>query len=52
MEPKPAPEFLAADPVEYQKLLRFPAFICIRARKQAELQVRRTGEAGLGEDWF
>lgn len=33
VEPLPTDEFKAADPKHYEELSRFPAFICIRARK-------------------
>ena len=33
LEPKPTGRFRKADQKEYQKLMRFPLFICIRARK-------------------
>jgi ubiquinone/menaquinone biosynthesis C-methylase UbiE len=33
LEPKPIAQFEAADPEGYQKLMREPGFICIRARK-------------------
>lgn len=35
LEPKPIDEFRARDPEGYQKLLKFPLFICIRARRTA-----------------
>jgi hypothetical protein len=35
LEPKPTEEFRRADAEEYQKLLQFPLFVCIRARKIA-----------------
>lgn len=35
LEPKPTDEFRAAAPEEYEKLSRFPLFICIRARRVA-----------------
>lgn len=35
LEPKPTDEFRAAAPEEYEKLCRFPLFICIRASKVA-----------------
>jgi ubiquinone/menaquinone biosynthesis C-methylase UbiE len=33
LEPRPTREFQAADPEGYEKLLKFPLFICIRARR-------------------
>jgi SAM-dependent methyltransferase len=33
IEPLPTEEFRQADPKDYDKLRRFPAFLCIRARK-------------------
>jgi SAM-dependent methyltransferase len=33
LEPLPTDEFKAADPEGYEKLQRFPGFICFRARK-------------------
>lgn len=33
LEPLPTDEFKEADPQEYEKLMRFPGFICLRARK-------------------
>jgi ubiquinone/menaquinone biosynthesis C-methylase UbiE len=33
LEPKPTDEFKAADPEGFHKLMKFPLFICIRARK-------------------
>lgn len=32
-EPRPTAEFAAADPVRYERLLKEPNFLCIRARK-------------------
>ena len=33
LEPRPTQEFKEADPEEYAKLLEYPSFLCIRARK-------------------
>jgi hypothetical protein len=33
IEPLPTEEFKVADPKHYEELSKFPAFICIRARK-------------------
>lgn len=33
VEPLPTAEFAAADPKHYEELSKFPAFICVRARK-------------------
>ena len=33
LEPQPLPEFEQEDPAGYQKLMRQPGFICLRARK-------------------
>jgi len=33
IEPKPTPEFKEQDPLDYEKLMRSPGFICFRARK-------------------
>jgi SAM-dependent methyltransferase len=38
LEPRPIPEFKAADPDDYEKLMRRPGFLCLRARR-----VRRSG---------
>lgn len=35
LEPRPTEEFQAADPAGHQKLVRFPLFICVRARRAA-----------------
>jgi ubiquinone/menaquinone biosynthesis C-methylase UbiE len=35
VEPKPTEEFKINDPVRYQKLMKFPLFICIKAKKIA-----------------
>lgn len=35
LEPKPTDEFLAADPERYERLMKFPLFMCIKARKMA-----------------
>jgi SAM-dependent methyltransferase len=35
LEPRPLPEFQEHDPADYEKLMRRPGFICIRARKGA-----------------
>lgn len=35
IEPKPTEEFLEADPVRYERLMKFPHFMCIKARKLA-----------------
>jgi len=34
LEPKPTPEFKAADPRHYEELSRQPCFICFRAKKE------------------
>jgi len=34
LEPKPTEKFLEADPKSYEKLMKFPLFICIKARKK------------------
>jgi hypothetical protein len=33
LEPKPTEQFREADPEDYEKLSRQPAFLCLRARK-------------------
>ncbi len=33
LEPKPTEEFKEADPEDYEELLKWPSFLCIRARK-------------------
>lgn len=33
LEPQPVPEFKDHDPVRYERLMRFPGFICVRAKK-------------------
>jgi SAM-dependent methyltransferase len=33
LEPRPVPEFKDRDPADYDKLLRRPGFLCVRARK-------------------
>jgi hypothetical protein len=33
LEPRPVPQFKDHDPADYDKLMRRPGFICIRARK-------------------
>jgi SAM-dependent methyltransferase len=33
LEPRPVEEFREADPVEYEKLMRRPGFLCVRARR-------------------
>ncbi len=33
IEPLPTEEFRQADPDEYDRLMHFPVFMCIRARK-------------------
>lgn len=33
LEPKPTDDFKKVDPAHYEKLMKFPLFICIRARK-------------------
>ena len=35
LEPRPVPEFRDQKPVDYEKLMRQPGFICFRARKPA-----------------
>lgn len=35
LEPKPTEEFRAADPERYERLMKFPHFMCIKARKMA-----------------
>ena len=32
-EPLPTEEFKKVDPNDYEKLMKFPGFICIRAKK-------------------
>ncbi len=39
-EPVPTEAFQKADPVKYEKLLRHPAFLCIKARKHSAADVR------------
>lgn len=34
LEPLPTEEFREVDPEHYEKLMRFPSFVCIRARKR------------------
>jgi SAM-dependent methyltransferase len=33
LEPRPVPQFRERDPVDYEKLMRQPGFLCVRARK-------------------
>jgi hypothetical protein len=33
LEPKPIAEFQQANPEDYDKLMREPGFLCVRARK-------------------
>jgi SAM-dependent methyltransferase len=33
LEPRPVPEFREQDPADYEKLMRQPGFLCVRARK-------------------
>jgi SAM-dependent methyltransferase len=40
LEPRPTPEFKDKDPVDYEKLMRQPGFICFRARKGLNAQPR------------
>jgi hypothetical protein len=37
LEPKPTNEFKLQDPTGYEKLMKFPLFICIKAKKIASL---------------
>jgi len=34
IEPKPTEEFRAADPEKYERLMKFPHFMCLKARKK------------------
>jgi len=34
LEPQPVPQFQEQEPADYQKLMRQPGFLCVRARKQ------------------
>ena len=38
LEPRPTPEFKEQDPMDYEKLMRQPGFICFRARKGSAVQ--------------
>ena len=38
LEPKPTPEFKSADPDDYNKFMKFPLFICIKARKKEYIE--------------
>lgn len=38
LEPQPTEAFKQADPVRYERLLRHPSFLCIKARKRASRQ--------------
>jgi SAM-dependent methyltransferase len=35
LEPRPVPQFREQDPVDYEKLMRRPGFLCFRARKDS-----------------
>jgi hypothetical protein len=36
LEPRPTEEFRAADPRHYAELMAFPAFLCLRVRREGE----------------
>ena len=38
LEPKPTDDFRKVDPINYEKLMKFPLFVCIRARKNESLR--------------
>lgn len=41
VEPLPTEEFKAADPEDYAKLMQFPGFMCVRARKDSTQRARK-----------